>query len=209
MTVAPLAGRMFAYDVAVDVPFERILKWMGFTAHTQLSVGERAEIERLYRESFSHIKVDVVSVRAPITALDATGMTIADGVRLESAYLHKWFDGCREVVLMGSTAGAQIMRRVEADTDAGELRKALVYATVGGAAADAGLDFAQQTYRRLTAREGREVTRDRWSAGFADFSLDYQKTFFSMLGMHELGVEVLPSCMLKPEKSVTAFCGIK
>jgi hypothetical protein len=200
---------MFAYDVAVCVPFETVLKWMGLTSKTQMPADERAQLERLYRESFAYIKVDAVALRLPIEALDAAGMTISGGVRFESTYVHKWFDGCREVLLMGSTAGAQIMQRVCEDADRGELRRALVYGTVGGAAADAGLDHMQQTYRRLLAREGREMTRDRWSAGFADFSLSHQRLFCELLGMSDLGVEVLPSAMLRPEKSVTAFCGIK
>jgi hypothetical protein len=199
---------MFFYDVAVSVSFETVLKWMGLTKQTALAAADRERIERLYRESFAYIKVDAVAARVPILALDAKGMTLAGDVRLESTYLSKWFAGCREVVLMGSTAGAEIMRRIEDDSAKGELHRALVYNTVGGAAADAGLDHAMQVYRSIVVREGRTVTRDRWSAGFADFSLEQQRIFCDVLGMHELGVEVLPSAMLKPEKSVTAFCGI-
>jgi len=202
------SGRLFSYDIAVAVPFETVLKWMGFTAKTELAPGERERIERLYRECFAYIKVDAVSLRMPIVSLDEQGMTLEGDVRLTSTYLKKWFSGCREVVLMGSTAGAEIMRRIETDSAAGELHRALVYNTVGGAAADAGLDHVQQIYRRLVVREGRSVTRDRWSAGFADFSLEHQRIFCELLGMSDLGVEVLPSSMLKPEKSVTAFCGI-
>ena len=51
-------------------------------------------------------------------------------------------------------------------------------------------------------------TRPRFSPGFGDVSLENQKHFFNLLPCSKIGLSLMDTLIMAPEKSVTAFVGI-
>jgi cobalamin-dependent methionine synthase I len=49
----------------------------------------------------------------------------------------------------------------------------------------------------------------RFSPGYSDMSLEMQKKIFKLLKPENIGINLSPSCLMIPEKSVTAFVGIE
>ncbi|HPV30603.1 MAG TPA: methionine synthase, partial [Deltaproteobacteria bacterium] len=62
---------------------------------------------------------------------------------------------------------------------------------------------------RQVRREGLAITSRRFSAGYGDFELENQRIMYERLRLGEIGVEITDSCILIPEKSVTAVAGIR
>jgi hypothetical protein len=74
---------------------------------------------------------------------------------------------------------------------------------------DGALDWMVAYFNQSLRRKRRKPTKRRFSCGYGDFDLSYQRWIFETLGMDRLGVRLTESCLLVPEKSVTAVAGIE
>jgi len=129
-----------------------------------------------------------------------------DGLAFHSADLERHLFGCRHVYLFAATLGAQadtLLRRWAAAD--------MSLAVVGQACAAAVLeDYCDQCMERLTETlpEG-QFLRPRYSPGYGDFSLDFQRPLLDLLDAgRRLGLSLTEGGMLVPAKSVTAVIGI-
>ena len=73
---------------------------------------------------------------------------------------------------------------------------------------DATLDWIMSYLRSSLRRENRTILPRRYSAGYGDFLLENQRILFRLLQLDRFGVTLTESCLLIPEKSVTAITGI-
>jgi len=64
-------------------------------------------------------------------------------------------------------------------------------------------------FNRTLLRENRQLLKKRYSAGYGDLLLETQKTIHRLLQLDRIGIRITDSCMLIPEKSVTAVTGIR
>ncbi|HBF33507.1 TPA: methionine synthase, partial [Candidatus Sumerlaeota bacterium] len=74
---------------------------------------------------------------------------------------------------------------------------------------DAGLDWLEEFVEKLLAREGRCLTRRRYSPGYGDLALSNQKIIYDALGLQKFGLELTERFLLIPEKSVLAIAGVE
>jgi len=73
---------------------------------------------------------------------------------------------------------------------------------------DAALTWLMAYYNNQLRRESKKLLPRRFSAGYADFKLENQKTIYRELEMQKIGVAINSNFILLPEKSVTAITGI-
>jgi cobalamin-dependent methionine synthase I len=85
---------------------------------------------------------------------------------------------------------------------------ALICDAVGSETADAAMDWLHRFLAAQLRRRGSVLTPRRFSAGYGDFSLEHQRLFYGLLDLERLGVHLTQSCMLVPEKTVTAVAGV-
>ena len=109
---------------------------------------------------------------------------------------------------MGATAGNAIMEAIKEKTRHDDLSVAVVYDAAASEMTDAALDWIMDYVNQTLRREGKVLLPRRFSAGYADFSLEHQKTIHEKLQMNKFDVKINPSLILVPEKSVTAIGGI-
>lgn len=114
---------------------------------------------------------------------------------------------CNHIVLMAATIGPQIdayIRRAQI-TDS-------VYASICQAT---GAMYIEEVVNKLNneiknkAYEESKTACPRFSPGYGDVSLAVQKDFFRLLNCSRIGLTLMPSLIMAPEKSVTAFIGLK
>ncbi|MGC9975923.1 MAG: vitamin B12 dependent-methionine synthase activation domain-containing protein, partial [Syntrophales bacterium] len=74
---------------------------------------------------------------------------------------------------------------------------------------EAALDWIMDYFKQSLKRENRRLLGKRYSAGYGDLFLETQKTMYRLLQLDKIGIEITESCMLVPEKTVTAITGIK
>ncbi len=135
-------------------------------------------------------------------------LTISGGYEFSSKYMCEWLNGSSHILLMGATAGRDVMNKINR-LQKQNLLNAVIINAVASSAADQALQYLENFFARLVFRSKMVLTDKRWSVGYADLDLKYQHIFYKLLKMNTIDVDILDSGMLVPEKSVTGFCGIK
>lgn len=114
---------------------------------------------------------------------------------------------CSSVVLFAATIGAgvdSLIRRTQVQDGA----RAAVMQAVGAMFIESFCDDFNDTIKNKAISEGKK-THPRYSPGFGDVSLTVQKQFFSLLQCNKIGLPLMDTLIMSPEKSVTAFIGIE
>lgn len=138
-------------------------------------------------------------------------ITVEDGVLLQNSDICfqsddivKLLKDCKKCVLLAATMGASLDRQM-AYYQKTNLSKAVV------------LDACANEAIESVVREAVEEIKDkgmsltpRFSPGYGDFSIMYQKDFIFLLDAYKtIGLTATSSMLLTPTKSVTAIIGIK
>ncbi len=126
--------------------------------------------------------------------------------QVPSRNLARALGGCDEVVLFCATIGIGADRLI-AKYKVSSPAYALV---VNGVATQRIEAFCDAFCGRIREKEGNQVrVKPRYSPGFGDLPLTFQKTVFSVLEpQRRIGVTLNEHCFMAPTKSVTALVGI-
>ena len=116
-------------------------------------------------------------------------------------------NGCKEIVLMGVTAGMVLDRWIRrymiSEPDAG-----VVLDSCGIQAVEQVADYVEKEIEERVLSEGYHLTW-RFSPGYGDFPLETQRELVRVLDLpRRIGVSLTENCLMVPSKSVTAVLGI-
>jgi len=175
---------------------------------TQLSDDIKSKISDNLDYAMSLLEISGVGCIREIIGNTGDVLTISGEYDFSSKYMCEWLDGCSHILLMGATAGRDVMSEINTLQEQ-DLLKAVIINAVASSAADEALQYLEQYFGRLIFRSKMTLTNKRWSVGYADLDIKYQHIFYELLKMDSIDVDILDSGMLVPEKSVTGFCGIK
>ncbi len=130
------------------------------------------------------------------------------GYRISGTYLFRNLQGCTRVILLAATVGARvdacIRRYIKRDA-----ARAAVLQAAGAMFTETFVDVLNQNIARQAAADGWQVN-PRYSPGYGDVPLDTQRIFFSLLPCtSKIGLTLTDSLVMAPEKSVTAFIGMR
>lgn len=159
-------------------------------------------IEQCKKKLINLIDYKCAYVRIPV---DMTDENICDFgfMRVESRNLYKNLSGCKEVFAMALTAGIAVDREL-AKLRITSQAEYFVTDAIASAAIDSFADYAVKKIR------GNLRTPPRFSPGYGDFSLSFQKPFLERLDAQGLlGITLSTSYLMTPMKSITAIMGIK
>ncbi|PKN69786.1 MAG: hypothetical protein CVU54_09100 [Deltaproteobacteria bacterium HGW-Deltaproteobacteria-12] len=196
-------------NISIDPPYKKIYSRLGFKKKTTaLTAQQQKETDILIEEALSFIALKGCARRTIITG-NENGKVIIDGdLHLDSQKLAGFLSGCREALLLGATAGSNVLEAIAAETKKDNLSAAVVYDATASEMTDAALDWLMAYFNGQLRREGKKLLPRRFSAGYADLELENQSSFHQLLEMHRIGVSISSNFILRPEKSVTAITGI-
>ena len=199
----------FLEKISIDPPLEKIYQRLGHKKRTtEISVGRKKETDFFINEAFSLIFLRGMFLRLAINNNDGERIILAGDLTFNSKKLSVFLRNCREIILMGATAGNAIMEAIKEKTRHDDLAAAVVYDATASEMTDAALDWIMDYFNQILRREGKSLLPRRFSAGYADFDLKNQKMIYEKLQMNKFGVKINSSFILIPEKSVTAIGGI-
>ena len=205
-----MAPVLFFESISVPLPSKNIYRRLGFVKGvTDIPESQQEEIERYIGHASSLIHLKGAGLRMPITDIKDARIILPDSVEFESRQLAKLLANCNEIVLMGATAGREIMDAIEKDATGANMTRAIVLDAAASEIVDASLDWIVDYFNQSLRRENRRLPGKRYSAGYGDLFLETQKTMYRLLQLDRIGIEITESSMLIPEKSVTAITGIK
>lgn len=129
------------------------------------------------------------------------------GTECQSECLSRNLKNCSSVILFAATIGAgvdRLIRRMQAQDSV----KAAVMQSVGAMYTESFCNAFNGTIKEQVQARGQK-THPRYSPGYGDVPLTMQKTFFSLLQCNKIGLTLMDTLIMSPEKSVTAFIGIE
>ena len=126
---------------------------------------------------------------------------------IASKSLAKNLDGCEMVILFAITCGAQVDRLIGSKSST-EPSKALTISAIATTLCEAYADSLCGELKAYFAKQGLYL-RPRFSPGYGDFALEFQKYIVTMTeASKRCSITLTDSLMLVPSKSVTGIIGI-
>jgi hypothetical protein len=200
---------IFLEKISMDPPQEKIYQRLGYRKRTTvMPSSQQKETDLFINEASSLISLQGMLLRLTINLNDGEKIILAGDLTFNSRKLSVFLRDCTEIVLLGATAGNDIMEAIKEKTRQDDLAAAVVYDATASEMTDAALDWIMNYYNQTLRRESKSLLPRRFSAGYADFDLENQKIIYEKLQMEKYGVKINPSFILMPEKSVTAIGGV-
>ncbi|QNU65271.1 methionine synthase [Ruminiclostridium herbifermentans] len=189
---------------------ELILTRLGYRKGiTELNAHDIALVEESMRQGQYLCKPEGAYLIVPISTINGSVITLDNGVSIDSLGLTKLLQNSKSVVLMAATVGKKVIDKIFEEVEKGNAANGLIIDSVASQTADAALDWMVQLLRKILIREGKVLTKHRYSPGYGDLPLSYQKVIFDMLQLERLNISLTEKFMLIPEKSVLAIAGIE
>ncbi len=171
-----------------------------------------SEIDRWIQRSSDLISLQGQCLRAEFEAPqgeeDDSIILNPSGELIRSRKLRGLLEHSDQMLLLGLTGGSVVAAEIASLQAEGRMTEAVVIDAAAGEIVDQGFQWLANLYSGELLREGRRLTGRRFSAGYGDFELNFQKDMFRLLKLDKIGITITDSCILVPEKSVTAVYGI-
>ena len=188
----------------MDIRTREAVRYLGYGHHAI----DEATLE-LIQESFGEL--DQFSsgrfiYRIFEISIDKPNRIHLDNLLVESKKLCKNLEGCTKAVLLASTLGPEVDRMIKryAITN---VAKAVVMQACAAAKLEEYCDEIVLQIKEVLQEE--MYLRPRFSPGYGDLSLKYQKDVLELLeAPKKIGLTLTEASMLVPTKSVTAIIGI-
>lgn len=128
-------------------------------------------------------------------------------VRMQSKSLGRNLKNCEKLILFGATLGTGVDRLITR-TSLTDMAKAVVLQSCAAAMLEEYCDSCQEKMAAEQETNGWYL-RPRFSPGYGDFDIQYQKPLMQMLDCAKnIGLTMTDSFMMTPTKSVTAVIGM-
>lgn len=134
---------------------------------------------------------------------------IINGIEIISAQLSKLLRNSPKAYIMCATIPKKDVDRISGAITEGQGLKALAMDAYASEYVDGALDYLMERKNSQLKRTGRKLTKLRFSPGYGDLDIKYQKKFFDMLELESMGVSINQKYLLSPEKSVIAIAGVE
>ncbi len=167
-----------------------------------------SKIDDFLRSAESLFTANGKAVAVPVR-ISPEGVLLIDETPIQSAQLAKLLSSSAQAYLMCASIPKREVDKINEAISAGEGLKAIVYDAYASEFVDGALDIIMARKNAALKRMGRKLTRHRFSAGYGDLDIKYQKTFYDMLKMDTLDVAINEQFLLSPEKSVIAVAGVE
>ncbi|MBM7684916.1 vitamin B12 dependent-methionine synthase activation domain-containing protein [Defluviitalea raffinosedens] len=196
-------------NIWIEPPMDRILYRLGYKkTKTKLEKDQKEQIEELIWEGVSHCHPKGAFLILPITERTCHSITIGRHL-VKSKSLAELLKNSETAALMASTIGDEMIHAIEDEIKKENSVKAVIFDSTASQMADKTVAWVMDFINKTLQKEGKALTSMRYSPGYGDLDLRYQKIFFEELKLDKLGISLTKSYMMTPEKSVTAICGVE
>ena len=200
----------FFDSIKIPLPKDRIYSRLGYAkGKTHLSPEQKSNVDQHIEEALDFIDLKGAGLRVAIEAIEPLKVKLTSDIVLKSNSLAQLFRDCQEVLFMGATAGSRVIKAIKEKSAGSDVACAVIFDAVASEMVDSSLDWITNYFSYELRRENKEIGKQRFSAGYGDFTLDNQKLMYDILQLRKLEVTLTEQYILIPEKSVTAVVGIK
>lgn len=199
--------RMEHFSYIPFVPDKKIVMRRMGVFKAQFSGEIDSVLDAYFKEAQTAFKVAGKAQEFSLIHSD-NGVEIA-GAFVESASLSKLLRFSKRIYIMCAAMPSRDVGKINETMQNGKALKAVVLDAYASEYVDGALDVIMSRKNELLRRAGEKLTKHRFSAGYADLDIKYQKLFFDMIDMGTLFVTINENYLLSPEKSVIAVAGVE
>ena len=198
-----------AVEVCRDLPIDRppadeVLRHLGYPASAAPKAGVAKRIEALMPEIRAALRPSGVAAVYHVAARSPRRIVVGDvTIRGEVA---RFVGDVERVAVVVATAGRTITDLADAHNAAGDSLAAWIADAVGSWGAEAAANAVTERLGGLLG-SGEALTL-RYSPGYCGMSMSQQAVLFGLVDASVVGVELLPSMLMQPLKSVSGVVGI-
>ncbi len=182
----------------INISRKEIVTYLGYYGVRCDDITEKLTDECLYEFT------KAVSFKACYTLLpvEIRDKICAGCLEFKSESLRKNLCECDKAYIFAATAGFESQRLITKNSVVSPL-KGIVTDCIGSAAIEAFCDKFNSSF------DGKEFLRPRFSPGYGDLSIEYQRDILEFLeAKKHIGLSLSDGMMMSPSKSVTAIIGI-
>ena len=189
----------------LDVSLKEVFRYLGYHNHVPDQTIQKIAIDCV-TELLDNCVMKEINKRYSCI-VENKKIIIDNRVVIESKNLSKNLADCKEVILFAATLGTQADRLIKKYSFL-EISKAVVMQAAAAAVIEEYCDQCQKKIETELEKENLFL-RPRFSPGYGDFDLKYQKDMIALLDCpRKIGLTLTDSLLLAPSKSVTAIMGI-
>ena len=204
---------LFPDSKSFSPDFKEVARYLGYRRAAPPEADVSALMEKAASEMQAVMKAQSVfevfdltvgSIR-PSDYSTTVSLRFAD-VTLQSRDLGRNLAGCSKVALLAATIGPQVDSLIRRHSSLNPVYASILQAT-GAMYIEELVDLINAEIKKIAEADGLR-TRPRYSPGYGDVPLQVQKDFFRLLPCTRIGLTLMDTLIMAPEKSVTAFVGL-
>ena len=187
--------------------FKEVARYLGYRRATPPEADVSALMKKAAGEMQAVMKAQAVFeiYALSVVSTSSTTVSFAD-VTLQSQDLGRNLAGCSKVALLAATIGPQVDALIRRHSSLDPVYASILQAT-GAMYIEELVDVTNSELKKIAAAQGLK-TKPRYSPGYGDVPLQVQKDFFRLLPCTRIGLTLMDTLIMAPEKSVTAFVGL-
>ena len=206
-----LNGNIFPDSKDFTPDLKEVARYLGYRRATPPEADVSTLMEKAASEMQAVMKAQAVfeifDLDCPVNPDNDTlsQISFAD-VTLHSQDLGKNLTGCSKVALLAATIGPQVDALIRRHSSLDPVYASILQAT-GAMFIVELVDLVNSEIKKIAEAQGLK-TKPRYSPGYGDVPLEVQKDFFRLLPCTRIGLTLMDTLIMAPEKSVTAFVGL-
>ena len=187
--------------------FKEVARYLGYRRATPPEADVSALMEKAASEMQAVMKPQAVFEIYDLSVIstDPTTVSFAD-VTLQSRDLSRNLAGCSQVALLAATIGPQVDALIRRHSSLDPVYASILQAS-GAMFIEELVDLVNAEIKKIADSQGLK-TKARYSPGYGDVPLEVQRDFFKLLPCTRIGLTLMDTLIMAPEKSVTAFIGL-
>lgn len=199
---------VFSYEPniqALSINKSEIYRYLGYKSEMTLTDEMEEMIEEILQNVLTGSVAKVCYKRFKIEVDDFIDFGFT---RIKSKDLSVNLKECSEAIVFAATIGIYTDRQIKKESMVSPAR-ACIYQAVGATVIEAVCDDFNDWVKHEEMAKG-NILKPRYSPGYGDVSLEVQRDIFRELDCAKItGITLTDSLLMIPEKSVTAFIGIR
>lgn len=138
----------------------------------------------------------------------ASGLILHEKGRIKCGHkIARQLLGSEYIALFAGTAGNSFDYWIKRNGSDKDIMSEYLCSSIGSVIADKVADLIQEEIRKTAEADSRGIT-NRYSPGYCNWDIRDQKSIFDLIHAEEIDVELTPSFLMKPIKSVSGMIGI-
>jgi hypothetical protein len=196
-------------ELIFEIKKQAVYSHLGYrNRQTVLSEKMKTLVDKVFSEAIELIEPLGVYIARRIKEKARVITFVNSDIVIESSSVSKLLSGSFGAIFMAVTIGPALERKIDDEIKEHNNEKALVFDAVGSGSAEAAAN-ALNNHLITQSRQAKLFLTTRFSPGYGDLPLTFQRDLYRELSLDELGIRITEKCILYPQKTITAVIGVE